>query len=224
MAKAPTKSAIALFIETQAESIAELIRGDSKVAQLFAAKGIVLSDAADSDEEEDEDEPAPKGKKAPAKSKGKKAPVEDEEDWDEEDEEPAPKGKKAPTKGKKAPVEDDEDEDEDEPAPKGKKAPTKGKKKSPEDIAAEILEQLEDDEEVELDDLDHEVLVAIVASLKLKGISAKKAAGMDDEDLIDAICEKFGLVDEDEEDEDDDEDDYEDYEDDEDEDDDEWDD
>ena len=112
MAKAPTKSAIALFIETQAESIAELIRGDSKVAQLFAAKGIVLSDAADSDEEEDEDEPAPKGKKAPAKSKGKKAPVEDEEDWDEEDEEPAPKGKKAPTKGKKAPVEDDEDEDE----------------------------------------------------------------------------------------------------------------
>ena len=167
MAKAPTKSAIALFIETQAESIAELIRGDSKVAQLFAAKGIVLSDAADSDEEEDEDEPAPKGKKAP----------------------------------------------------------TKGKKKSPEDIAAEILEQLEDDEEVELDDLDHEVLVAIVASLKLKGISAKKAAGMDDEDLIDAICEKFGLVDEDEEDDEDDEDeDDEDYEDDEDEDDDEWDD
>ena len=200
MAKAPTKSAIALFIETQAESIAELIRGDSKVAQLFAAKGIVLSDAADSDEEEDEDEPAPKGKKAPAKSKGKKAPVEDEEDWDEEDE---------------------------EPAPKGKKAPTKGKKKSPEDIAAEILEQLEDDEEVELDDLDHEVLVAIVASLKLKGISAKKAAGMDDEDLIDAICEKFGLVDEDEEDdedEDDEDEDDEDYEDDEDEDDDEWDD
>ena len=45
------------------------------------------------------------------------------------------------------------------------------------------------------------MLVAIVTSLKVKGISAKKAAGMDDDDLIDVICEKFDLVSEDEEEE-----------------------
>lgn len=77
------------------------------------------------EDEEEEEEELPRRRTAPAKGRGRRAPVEDDEDDEEEDDDssaddqPPKRGRKAPAKGRKAPAkgrgkasEDDSDDDD----------------------------------------------------------------------------------------------------------------
>lgn len=153
--------------------------------------------AEDEDDEDDDDD-----KKSSKKSKGKKAgkgksKSSDDDDDEDEDDEPKKKGKKSKSKksdddededdepkskkGKKSKSKDEDDDDDDEP--KGKKSKGKSSKKKAKKIAADDVDDMDEDELQDLIDT-HDLDVDLDDYSKLKKKVAAVKEALEDADLL----------------------------------------